>query len=293
VRQGFFIGELLIPSVPDTLSIVNPVTQQRAASRQALPAEPESPGGDEATASTDGRAARWQHHRLQRRAELIRAARRAVHRLGPEASMEDIASSAGTSKSVFYRYFGDKSGLQQAVGEVVLDRMQARIREAVQEAPSPAEGLFAMVNAYLQMAETSPNVYAFVTQRNSGENGGPGPAQDATFGHFLNAVTDMIAQPMAELLAEPGALLDYWPRAAIGLVRAAGEQWLQSPPGPQRPSQADMATTVTSWLVDGVRPMVAPPAPTDRHHADQHHESRHAGTTPRPAPIPGKEEHHD
>ena len=268
---------------------MNPVTQQRAASRQALPAEPESPGGDEATASTDGRAARWQHHRLQRRTELIRAARRAVHRLGPEASMEDIASSAGTSKSVFYRYFGDKSGLQQAVGEVVLDRMQSRIREAVQEATSPAEGLFAMVNAYLQMAETSPNVYAFVTQVNGNESGGPGtPAQDVTFGHFLHAVTDMIAQPMSGLLAEPGALLDYWPRAAIGLVRAAGEQWLLSPSGPQRPSQAEMATTLTSWLVDGVRPMVAAPGPSDHHH-----DSRHAGTVPRPAPTPGKEEQHD
>ncbi|WFR82649.1 TetR/AcrR family transcriptional regulator [Arthrobacter sp. Y-9] len=267
---------------------MNPVTQQRAASRQPFPAEPEAPGDDESPASTDGRAARWQHHRLQRRAELIRSARRAVHRLGPEASMEDIASSAGTSKSVFYRYFGDKSGLQQAVGEVVLDRMQARIREAVQEATSPAEGLFAMVNAYLQMAETSPNVYAFVTQRSSGESDGPGPAQDATFGHFLNAVTDMIAQPMEELLAEPGALLDYWPRAAIGLVRAAGEQWLLSPAGPQRPSQAEMATTLTSWLVDGVRPMVAAPGTTD-----QSLESRHAGSAPGPAPTTGKEEHHD
>ena len=113
--------------------------------------------------TVDGRAARWQSHREERRRELIKSARKAVHALGSDASMEDIAAAAGTSKSVFYRYFGDKAGLQQAVGEVVLSQMQRRIQEAAQSAQTPREGLLAMVSAYLQMAETSPNVYTFVT----------------------------------------------------------------------------------------------------------------------------------
>ena len=53
--------------------------------------------------AVDGRASRWQSHREERRRELIKSARRAVHRLGSDASMEDIAAAAGTSKSVFYR----------------------------------------------------------------------------------------------------------------------------------------------------------------------------------------------
>ena len=118
---------------------------------------------DPSAEPTDGRASRWQGHREERRRELIKAARRAVHSLGSDASMEDIAAAAGTSKSVFYRYFGDKAGLQQAVGEVVLGQMQQRIKEAAQSAQTPREGLLAMVSAYLQMAETSPNVYTFVT----------------------------------------------------------------------------------------------------------------------------------
>ncbi|MFJ3956615.1 TetR/AcrR family transcriptional regulator [Arthrobacter sp. NPDC090010] len=257
---------------------MNPVTEQTSPlSAAADAAEPQG---------TDGRAARWESHRLQRRTELIRAARHAVHALGPEASMEEIAGSAGTSKSVFYRYFGDKSGLQQAVGEVVLNRMQSRIREAAQEALNPAEGLFAMVNAYLQMAETSPNVYAFVTQRQLNE--GTGPVQDAAFGHFLSAVTDMIAEPMSALLREQGLLLDYWPRAAIGLVRAAGEQWLMNPSGPDRPTRPEMATTLTAWLVDGVRPMVAvgPASAVSTTH-------QRAGAERGTAPIPGKDDQHD
>src|SRR4051794_5833255 len=143
---------LPIPSVPDTLGIVNFQDTH-------LPLISELPPAT----SPDGRSARWQSHREERRRELIKQARRAVHALGSDAPMEDIAAAAGTSKSVFYRYFGDKAGLQQAVGEVVLSRMQHRMQEAAQSALTPREGLFAMVSAYLQMADTSPNVYAFVT----------------------------------------------------------------------------------------------------------------------------------
>ena len=135
----------------------------------------------------DGRSSRWQSHREERRRELIKSARRAVHVLGSDASMEDIAAAAGTSKSVFYRYFGDKAGLQQAVGEVVLSQMQRRIQEAAQSAVTPREGLLAMVTAYLQMASTSPNVYTFVTRHAAAE---PDTSQDpaagsAALGHFF------------------------------------------------------------------------------------------------------------
>lgn len=207
------------------------------------------PGG-----GVDGRASRWQSHREERRRELIKSARKAVHRLGSDASMEDIAAAAGTSKSVFYRYFGDKAGLQQAVGEVVLSQMQRRIQEAAQSAQTPREGLLAMVSAYLQMAETSPNVYTFVTRY------APGDGTIATAGalsHFFAAISDMIARPMRSHLGDSAgreAVIGYWPNAAIGLVRNAGEQWLASPASPAKPDQAAMARQITDWLCLGIAP---------------------------------------
>ncbi|MDD1477594.1 TetR/AcrR family transcriptional regulator [Arthrobacter sp. H16F315] len=231
--------------------------------------QPDLPGGSTAgthaagSGSVDGRASRWQPHREERRRELIKAARKAVHRLGSDASMEDIAAAAGTSKSVFYRYFGDKAGLQQAVGEVVLSQMQRRIQEAAQGAQTPREGLLAMVSAYLQMAETSPAVYTFVTRYTPGDadaGGGSIPAAGA-LGHFFAAISGMIARPMHSHLGDSTgreAVLGYWPTAAIGLVRNAGEQWLASPATPAKPGQEAMARQITDWLCLGIAPELRP-----------------------------------
>jgi AcrR family transcriptional regulator len=210
----------------------------------AVPAGGEQPDG----ATVDGRSARWETHREERRRALIKAARRAIHRLGPDASMEDIAATAGTSKSVFYRYFGDKSGLRQAVGAVVIKQMQDTLAAARKKATQPRQGVTAMVAAYLEMAQTSPNVYFFATIPADGEGRPSGELSG-----FFDSVTAMITEPLRHLLGDPeSTLLGYWPTAAIGLVRTTGELWLQAPEDPAKPDSAAMAQQISAWLFDGV-----------------------------------------
>lgn len=260
---------LLIPSVPDTLGIVNILQQDPTppasstahdlGDAAAMPAEfsADSGSGPGIPVTVDGRSARWEVHREERRRALIKATRRAIHRLGPDASMEDIATKAGTSKSVFYRYFGDKSGLRQAVGTVVIRQMQDTIAAARQGATEPREGVTAMVQAYLHMAQTSPNVYFFVTIPTDGDLSPSGELSG-----FFDSVTTMITEPMRDLMGDPDSpLLGYWPTAAIGLVRTTGELWLQTPDVPGKPDSNAMAEQISTWLFDGVGQLVSPASP--------------------------------
>ncbi|MPY10893.1 TetR/AcrR family transcriptional regulator [Arthrobacter bussei] len=223
---------------------------RKGASRQASAEAPTAP---------DGRSSRWEEHRAARRRELIKTARRAIDSLGAGASMEDIAAAADTSKSVYYRYFGDKTGLQRAVAEVVIGQMQQKVIDAARAAATPREGLHSMVLAYLQMARTSPNVYAFVTRVGIADSGAHDDGAQDTLAHFLAAVTDMVSRPMRAYLLSPDrpsgpddSAPEYWPAAAIGMVRAAGEHWLSTPDGPDKPTEEQMAHHITGWLFDGI-----------------------------------------
>jgi len=220
----------------------------------------------------DGRSTRWADHREARRAEFVRIARRTVHHHGPDVSMEEIAAAAGTSKSIVYRYFTDKTGLQIAVAEAVVLQIQGALEGVLRVAPTPRDGLRAMVAVYLEMIESSPHVYAFVTRDGSVESGGP-------LGHFLDSVTALVAAPFARGLTQEQpdgrrtarrpddahapetvdpaadaarvALAEVWAAGAVGFVRGAGEWWLAHRDQPGALDRETVTAQVAAWLWAG------------------------------------------
>ena len=187
---------------------------------------------------TDGRSTRWQKHRDERRRELLRAVRLVVDEYGDDLSMDQISEHSGTTKSVHYRYFTDRAGLQAAMGEWAMGLIVRSLDDAaaasvrVDESTTGYEALAAMIRAFVNLAGESPNIYRFcdtaVNRFAPEETGG-----------FFNS----IAALLAERLAIDGERAQLWSAGAIGFVRAATETWLSDPDRPE-----EFTTTITDWL---------------------------------------------
>lgn len=225
----------------------------------------------------DGRSTRWADHRTARRAELVRAARKAVHRLGPTVSMDEIAAEAGTSKSIVYRYFDDKAGLRLAVAEAVVAQMHDTLQEAAHSAATPEGALRAMVRVYLEMIEHSPNVYWFVTRTSIGGNdpispttppsgrssqAAPADSSDTPLGAYLDSVIELVAEPFAQAADVTPEDAAAWAAGAVGFVRGSGEWWLGHRVARQSVTREQLTERVSLWLWTGPVGVLHPEDPT-------------------------------
>lgn len=188
-----------------------------------------------AATGADGRSTRWDEHRAARRRELVDATLRAIREHGAGVGMDDIAATAGTSKTVVYRHFTDRQGLYAAVCESV-DRRILRTIGTVVGAPAsdlttaqttPRTLVAAAIDAYLALVEKDPEVYRFVVTA---------PLLDRSEGDPAAPVTDHIAAQLSELIAaamssagRDASAAPVWGAGLVGMVRAAADQWLADP----------------------------------------------------------------
>lgn len=216
-----------------------------------VPAAADQPSAAAGQPPVDGRAARWDGHRSQRRMDLVREVRRVVHEHGPDISMEEIASRLGTSKSILYRYFRDKTALQVALGEYILGRARTRLAEASRSSRDPRRAVEAMVATYLEIVSQSRNVFLFVNR----------PAQAASEGNlrsFISQVEDLVAGLLAQSFppdAIPPARLRIWAAATVGLVRGAAEEWVTAPAS-DRLARDQLGADLTTMLWDGTHALI-------------------------------------
>ena len=172
----------------------------------------------------DGRRSRWTEHRRARREELVAAAVEAVRRTGPEFAVDDVARSAGVSKTVIYRYFTDKDELVDAVLErisnaILLPRLLGEI--AVEHADDRAS-LRAVIAAFVALIEDEPELYRFAYAQ----------AGRAGRADLVAATEHEIAEALAALmvarLAEAGRPTDgaqTWAYGVVGMVQLAAHWW--------------------------------------------------------------------
>ncbi|GAB7191019.1 hypothetical protein NUM3379_17260 [Kineococcus sp. NUM-3379] len=226
------------------------------------PAPGTTPGaapGDGAGGTTgprpDRRRTRWAEHRRTRREELVEATLRAITRHGAGVGMDEIAATAGTSKTGLYRHFADKEALYLAVVERVNRLIVRELKAAVARAGTPREALAGIIATYLRLVEDDPEVYRFVVKHPFLDRDVP---SDPVAG-LTTAIGDATARTLTAQLRAAGAgseATEALAHGLVGMIRAAADRWISAP---ERPAAHVLARHLTDLAWGGLSALL--PAP--------------------------------
>jgi AcrR family transcriptional regulator len=206
----------------------------------------------------DRRSSRWDEHRRARRHELTLATIVAIRAHGAEVGMSQVAAQARTSKTVVYRHFADKNDLYLAVCDrvaaVLVEQLQTAMREASDD---PRRTLESGIDAYLGLIAADPEVYRYVMRPPKLDR----PESEDPVSDLCTVIGDHIAEIISTELRrqnrdpEPAQT---WGHALVGMVRAAGDQWLATRPELGREELAgQLADLAWSGLSRTVTPAAA------------------------------------
>ncbi|MEP6816962.1 MAG: TetR/AcrR family transcriptional regulator [Marmoricola sp.] len=169
----------------------------------------------------DGRAARWESHRENRRAELVGAAVAAIDQHGPTASIAEIAGTAGVSRPVLYRYFADKDDLHRAVGLWGASTVLEGLLPALLSDLPLRERVRAGVDAYLSLIDEHPQVFQLLV----GHLGQGDPLADGKE-MIAAAIARTLGDALRDLGIDAGGA-EPWAQGLVGLGLSTGTWWLE------------------------------------------------------------------
>lgn len=211
----------------------------------------------------DGRDARWERHREERRAALVDATIRAIRKHGAAVGMDDIAAEAGTSKTVIYRHFDDKAGLYRAVAARIDGRVVGNVGAALGGTgthPGDTRELVAStVDAYLALVESDTEVYRFVVNRPLVDLPLPDDPVGGTVDQVTDQLTGLLLASLSGAASEPSRART-WAIALVGSVRAVADDWLATPES-ERASRAAVVEALTDLAWHGLAPILSPDQP--------------------------------
>ena len=163
--------------------------------------------------------------RLARRNQLLEAAIEAIRRLGPGATMEQLARAGGVTKPILYRHFVDRDGLITAIAERFADGLLLSVSAPLASLSDPRELLDTTIDAYVAFLERDPNLYGFLIQQSS-----PRTDHRSSLGSLVDVVAKQIAQVTGERLQAAGrdsGSAVPWAYGVVGLVHQSTHWWLR------------------------------------------------------------------
>jgi AcrR family transcriptional regulator len=181
----------------------------------------------------------------QRRAELLEAAVRAIRRLGPNASMDEIAAEAGLTKPILYANFGKKAGLAGALADRYLTDLIPAVLGSFEGGRDPKEMVRSAIDTFIAFVEADPEVYRFLVR-------GVGGDERSFIEQRL--ITDFglrLAQVLRAGLRAAGVdsgPAELWAFSILGTV-ISGAEWWQARPSMSR---ADLVDYLASFVWEGL-----------------------------------------
>jgi AcrR family transcriptional regulator len=218
-----------------------------------------APSGRGSPRAVDGRSLRWAAHRTARREELVAAAAAAIAELGPDAHLADLATAAGVSKPVLYRYFGDKDELLVATTRWVADQIVDAMTEVLRNPDlPPRDAVTGAVSAYFRVVDEHRNVFLLAARhRTQRVDGSVTDGKSAA----AEVLTKVLRRALAAAGADPSGA-EPWAHALVGLGVSTAEWWV----GRGTMSREDVERHVSAFIwhaFDGLSREYATPNVTE------------------------------
>ena len=191
----------------------------------------------------------------ERRGELLDAAERAIRRIGPHASMDELAAEAGITKPIIYAHFDDKAGIEEpserlvaglvtALSERVATRMNAAILRELSAHRSPREVVRSTIAAFCTFIEDEPELYRFLIQSAMYR---PSRTPSRMASGISNSIAVSLGSSLRRAGADSGAA-EPWAFAIVGMTFAGASWWLER----RTMSKDDLVNYLTQLLWSGL-----------------------------------------
>ena len=183
-------------------------------------------GADGGRAGRIGRPRGPRRSRDERRAELLDAAERAIRRIGPQASMDELAAEAGITKPILYSHFGDKAGLAAALTKRVAAELDQALTASLSKVQHPEQVISSTVDAFCSFIEAETELYHFLWYAAMSQNQLDRSGSKVLISGFADQIAFALGSALRRVGADSGAA-EPWSYAIIGMTLTAGEWWLE------------------------------------------------------------------
>jgi AcrR family transcriptional regulator len=176
---------------------------------------------------------------------LLDAAERAIQRIGPDASMDELAAEAGITKPILYSHFGDKAGLASALAARVADELDEAISASLGQVRHPRQVVSSTIGAFCTFIETKNELYRFLIKAAS--SNADTRSRSKLVAGFANQISTVLGGALRQVGADARAA-EPWSFAIVGMTLASGEWWLEC----RTMSRDDLVDYLTRLLWSGL-----------------------------------------